>query len=186
MIRSANVSCSILMSKVPNHLSIKQKFLELLNYIPVVGFDDRNAKNYSQEIDSSQKIFNTDFFYSNSRDTGYSNYKNLVIPIFDNHNKLVADFLHYNSPISTLNIWFQQYAKNDYHGWHRHTHCLFSNVYYVDLPSNSSRTTFRHIGSEFELDVEEGMIITFPSFLEHCSKPNSSEYIKTVISFNSN
>jgi hypothetical protein len=185
-VRSADVSCNILMTKVPNHDYIKQEFLKLLENIPIIGVDDRHLKKNINKLPLSQKISNTDFFYSNHKNSAYLKYRDLVSPIFDRHNQKITEYLQYGYPILTANMWFQQYSKNDYHGWHRHCDCIFSNVYYVDLSSNSSRTTFRHNGTEFELDVEEGMIITFPSFLEHCSKPNMSDYTKTVISFNSN
>ena len=105
----------------------------------------------------------------------------------------LSTFLMYKDPfvlfdpdnLRTYNqVWYQQYKKGDYHGWHRHPNNTFSNVYYVSLPKNSASTSFRYSGKEFEINVKEGQILTFPSYLEHCSKPNPSDQIKTVISFN--
>jgi len=61
---------------------------------------------------------------------------------------------------------------------------LYSNIYYLDLPEGTSKTTFKFIDKEFEVDVEEGDILTFPGSMLHCSKPNTSEHTKTVIAFN--
>jgi hypothetical protein len=43
---------------------------------------------------------------------------------------------------------------------------------------------FELFGEAFEIDVKEGVVLIFPSFLKHCSKPNESKHTKTIISFN--
>ena len=80
------------------------------------------------------------------------------------------------------NIWFQQYSKGDYHGWHNHGECQFANVYFLDLPDTKMTTQFY---KEEPIEVEEGTILTFPSWLIHSSPINTSNKTKTVIAFNS-
>jgi uncharacterized protein YjlB len=86
---------------------------------------------------------------------------------------------------SITNFWFQQYNQGDYHGWHNHADCVYSSVYYVELPNQTS-TTFESNGKEFKVDVEEGDYIVFPSIFRHCSKENKTSKTKTVISININ
>jgi len=173
-IRDANVPCSVLKTHVLNHSDIKG---EILSAIATLGI-------HSVVMDH-EKISNTDWHINPNLNGSFKNkkYVDLVRPIIDSHNvavqqKLQLEFCDVNR------IWFQQYLAGDFHGWHVHGRCMFSNVYYVELPSSTSKTTFRHFGQEFVIDVEEGDILTFPSFLQHCSKPSNSESRKTIIAFN--
>ena len=77
------------------------------------------------------------------------------------------------------NIWFQQYNENDDHDWHNHIECQFTNVYYVELPKNQATEIF-----DFDVDINEGDVLTFPSFLYHRSKANLTKERKTIVSFN--
>jgi hypothetical protein len=172
-IKTGDVPCCVYVSDVKEHKEFKNKFLEFLSYNNVHGFKTER-----------DNIYNTDFFVKTHPSTDNS-YVDLALPFINKHNYALYSFLGYTTPIETDNIWFQQYKKSNQHSWHRHKLSIFSNVYYVDLHEESSKTTFRFLGKEFHVEVKEGQILTFPSFLEHCSKPNASDKIKTVISFNS-
>ena len=179
-IKTGNIPCPVYISDVEEHIEFKNYFLEFLKYKPVSGLRGPAGKMH---------IYNTDYGVNSSE----SAYKKQLYPIITKHNDKLSSLLGYSDrcrikPFNELNdggIWFQQYQKDNQHDWHRHHFCTFSNVYYVDLPNNAAKTTFRYKGEEFEINVEEGQILTFPSFLEHCSKPNKSDQIKTIISFNS-
>lgn len=85
-------------------------------------------------------------------------------------------------------IWFQQYLKNSSHGWHTHS-SNFTSVYYLELPSNSPKTQLVTPFDQttiIEVDVTEGDILIFPSFVLHRAPPNLSNNRKTIISFNTN
>jgi len=89
----------------------------------------------------------------------------------------------------TLNeIWFQQYLNNSEHGWHTHS-SNFTSVYYLELPPDTPKT---QIISPFdqktilEIEVTEGDILMFPSFVIHKAPINKSQNKKTIISFNTN
>jgi len=86
------------------------------------------------------------------------------------------------------NIWFQQYATNGTHGWHVHVDCQWTNVYYVDMPDECPQTEIINPYNQKEIikiDVKEGDILTFPSFVIHRAPVNTSTKTKTIISFNS-
>lgn len=82
-------------------------------------------------------------------------------------------------------IWFQQYATNNKHSWHVHGY-NFTNVYYLDLPTDSPKTEWIDpvTKNKYTFDVQEGDIITFPSWLIHRAPENFSKDIKTIISWN--
>jgi hypothetical protein len=85
------------------------------------------------------------------------------------------------------NIWFQQYSKNSFHNWHVHTECQWTSVYYLDLPDATPRTELIDPITKkiVTLDIKEGDIVCFPSFVIHRAPINQSEKTKTIISFNS-
>ena len=158
-------------TKVENHNEIKQSLLELIESIGT----------HSIIIKDSLQISNSDWHLNNSYTR---NYFNIFDKIAVEHVNKVKDILLIDYDLIIKNYWFQQYNKYDYHNYHVHGTCLFGNVYYVDLPEKSSKTSFKFLDKEFQIDVEEGDILTFPSSYMHCSKPNQSDYTKTVISFN--
>jgi len=83
-------------------------------------------------------------------------------------------------------LWYQQYNKGDIHNWHIHG-SNYTGVYYLEFNKNSPRTEFlfpNDLNKCFTIDVEEGDIITFPSYFIHRSQKNLTDIRKTIISFN--
>ena len=113
-------------------------------------------------------------------------YLPVVAPVFSGIMRSIPDVFQYEDlpADGRMSMWFQQYATGDYHGWHLHGRAAFSSVYYLDLPDGASATSFRVMGEEFEVQVNEGQILVWPSCFEHCSKPNNSLKTKTVIAAN--
>jgi len=129
---------------------------------------------------NDQKISNTDWHLSEQYDRPYGQV--LVPRILEEINK--GNGIAYKS-LYIQNFWHQQYEQGDYHGWHTHGDAIYSSVYYAELPEGSA-TTFRINGEERQFDVQEGDYIVFPSFIEHCSKPNNTGTRKTIVSLNLN
>ena len=176
-IETGDIPCCVFVSNVEDHFSIKASVLDILQKSIIVSINDKRGN----------EIYNTDYFTYNIKDFEFSSqYVTKITPVIEAHLASLSSFLGYTSPLEFNRVWFQQYIKGNQHAWHRHPDCIFSNIYYVDLPDGASKTTIRFLGREFSVDIREGQIITFPSFLEHCSKPNNTDKIKTVISFNSN
>ena len=141
---------------------------EILSAIESMGVNNK--------IDENQNIYNTDWHRSDEKNRPYFN---LVQPI-------ISKFLTELGSWEILDVWFQQYKKDNFHSWHKHGNCMYSSVYYVELPEKGLNTTFRMNGEEFEIPVEEGDYIVFPSLIEHCSKQNPFDETKTSIAFNLN
>ena len=166
-----NTKCPIFITKVKDHELLKNNILNGISQTGKFGL-----------VMNNQSVTNTDWFVPRNVPRPYLN---TVFHTIEYHNHCLAKVLK-TDRITTDNIWYQQYHLGDYHSWHIHPASVFSNVYYVDLDNLNPKTSFRILGEEIEVNVEEGMIITFPSFIEHCSKINESNKVKTVISFNSN
>ena len=169
-IKTGDIPCCVYVSDIKNHYQVKCDFLSDLNNRPKQGVYNKD-----------ESIFNTDYYNKE-----HINYKEIIYSMLDDYCTSLTNFLYYKEKIKIDKRWFQQYKKGDFHSWHRHPSCTFSNIYYLDHPEGTAKTTFRYLGREFEINVKEGQILTFPSYLEHCSKPNLSDKIKTVIAFNSN
>jgi hypothetical protein len=167
-------SSAFLLTNVHQHLDIKNHLLESINKLGTHSLVEIYPSG-------GQQLANTDWHLSPKF---RRNYFNLISPIIENHSKSVVNELKLPFDLMCQTFWFQQYGKEDFHSWHVHQDCLYSNVYYVDLPDGASKTSFKFLDEEFEVDVKEGDILTFPGSALHCSKPNKSDKIKTVITFN--
>ena len=128
--------------------------------------------------DGTQSISNTDWHLANPNREYWSH----AIPFVGEHNEKLIEHYRLNGA-QVENFWFQQYEKGDYHNWHNHSGCCFSSVFYVELGDNAPSTTFRWMGRSFEVPVQEGDILSFPSFVAHGSKANKGSR-KTIISYN--
>ena len=157
-----------------NHLSIKNRLLE--------SIEKSKKSNFKDGIDL---ITYTDFYESLDLQ------KRFYFPIFhlnanDFYDKLVNFYC-----IKEFNIrngWFQQYFKNDKHEWHYHGGSNLSFVYYVELADSKESTEFYDLINKdvFQLNVKEGDILVFPSYLPHRSPIIKSSNRKTIISCNIN
>jgi hypothetical protein len=166
--RQYEVPAHIFVSKVPNHQELKPKILEAIKREP------------SQSVHASgQKISKTDFFKDPEIKRSY--YDIIKLPI-ENHLQEVCDKLQMQLRQDNY-FWFQQYEYGDFHNYHTHD-TAYSCVYYVQLESESPKTTFIYMGNEFEFNINEGDILTFPSYLMHRSKPNFSKFTKTIVACN--
>lgn len=75
--------------------------------------------------------------------------------------------------------WFQQYFQNSSFGWHQHGG-HWAVVYYLELPEMSESTEFLN----FDINLQEGDLIFFPTFLVHRSPIIKSDKRKTIIATN--
>ena len=90
------------------------------------------------------------------------------------------------SEVVLRQIWYQQYKIGDLHGWHNHAGCQFTGVYYLDQPKDAPKTQIITPLSDevITIDFKEGDILIIPSYIIHTSQKNTSDKIKTIISFN--
>ena len=104
------------------------------------------------------------------------------------------------------NSWINIHEPNDWAQEHRHANSLISGCLYLKIPKNSGKirfiknqswttvfptsTTFdyteiNHINSEFwSFEPSEGMILLFPSHLQHSVETNLSNENRYSLAFN--
>lgn len=154
-------------SSVVNHQEIKQQLLDKMNLIPtnpIIG-----------EGRIMTKIFHTDW---NMPKAMHREYVPLFEKIVKEHIVELTKRLNVNG-YRMLNCWFQRYGQEGNHGWHNHPSAHFANVYYVECPKGYG-TKFK----DFEVECQEGDILSFPAFLPHMSPVIQDNSVKTVIAFN--
>ena len=155
--------------KVDNHLLIKDKILEYIKNQP--------NRNY---VGKEDNLFKFDY------DIIKKQYGNIL---FDNIKEYFEELkeLFICNKITIHNYWYQQYIKNNFHSWHAHGGSNFSAIYYVELTNKKYQTEFFDTIKKSYIDIgkiEEGDILTFPSYIAHRSKKIEDDTRKTIISFN--
>ena len=162
----------ITIRKFKYHDDIKQRVLDSINkqekFENLVGPNNNITRC---DWESARHDFNREWF------------KILAGPL-DEHLGTWCKSLDYDNYV-IYEIWFQQYSTNSKHAWHVHG-ANFTNVYYLDLPSECPKTQWVDpITKDVnEFEVSEGDIITFPSWLIHRAPENFSSDLKTIISWN--
>jgi hypothetical protein len=110
-----------------------------------------------------------------------------------------------NKPLSNFSLysWININGKGHHNRRHTHisTNIFLSGIYYVKVPQNSGRVRFYdprgaliqsmpdHLyfnsGTEYVfIEPQEGMIMFFPSWLEHDVEPSKSDEDRISIAFN--
>jgi uncharacterized protein (TIGR02466 family) len=102
------------------------------------------------------------------------------------------------------NLWININAKLSFNRPHVHPESAISGVYYVSVPKNSGNIVFNHPSrtqqyhirpdaikitndinsSTWHITPDPGLLIVFPSWLEHYVEPNNNEDDRISIAFN--
>ena len=86
-------------------------------------------------------------------------------------------------------FWFNISNPGDNTGWHDHKkNAKISGVFYISVPKNSGNIMFRkndkNKDEKWFVKPKDGMMILFPSKLEHCVEINKSCDTRISLSFN--
>ena len=86
-------------------------------------------------------------------------------------------------------FWFNISNSGDSTGWHDHKeNAKISGVFYISVPKKSGNIIFRkndkNRDEKWFVKPKDGMMILFPSKLEHCVEINKSCDIRISLSFN--
>lgn len=163
----ANIPCSAFKTHPEGHEAVKSEFIKTISVLKKDEYKDLQTISRSDWRDTPKNSIYPDAIE-----------QNIIEHIQQVKIKLNLDNYWLQ------NCWFQQYKTGDFHGWHVHAKAMFAGVYYIELPKDSEGTLFSHINKEFYLPTTEGDIISFPTFVRHCSVPNKSLHTKTIIAFN--
>jgi oxalate decarboxylase/phosphoglucose isomerase-like protein (cupin superfamily) len=133
---------------------------------------------FSKQPTKFYKISNSDWLKSEDMDREWVQYftNNILYQISNNLN----DYMN-SLELTVQNLWYQQYNFGDYHKWHTHPKCHYTNIYYVELSNKDMITEILNVEN---IDIKEGDILSFPAFMFHRSKTIKSNQRKTIISFN--
>jgi len=165
----------IKISKLKQHEDVKEKILDYIN----------QQENCEELIGDGNNITRVD--WNTSRFDNTRPWVQLIGSLLGAHILEWSSDYGY-SGFEVAEMWFQQYDKGAIHNWHVHG-CNFTGIYYVDLPDDVSKTEyldpcdFKNIKT---LDVNDGDVVIFPSYMFHRSPTNESDKRKTIISWNFN
>ena len=151
---------------VPEHFKHKSILLDLINKMPDESFHQISKTDWNLPKNFERKYL--EYFYSN------------ISPNIMDQQRKYFKAKEWN----ITNAWFQQYEKSSFHAYHNHDRSNFTNVYFIELPDSQFKTSIKIGEKEYDYEVREGQIITFPAHLLHGSKSNG-HLRKTIISFNS-
>lgn len=172
--KTIDITAPVFLQRAKYHEQIQQQMLEIVNAGKV-----RGSRGEGESVE------NTDYYLADKfKEPKGKAYWGLFFPSVQFHYSSILELTGHKD-WWVNNYWFQTYGHNDFHAAHVHPDCMYSNVYYLALPDGASRTTFKYFNAEFDIEVQEGDILTFPGFIQHGSKPNKSNNLKTVVAFNS-
>jgi len=161
------IKTEFIICDVPEHSKHKPILLDLISKIPNNPYDQISKTDWNLPKAFERKYL--EYFYSH-----------IIKNIMDQQKKhMMAKGWEIN------NGWFQQYEKDSFHVYHNHPNVNFTNVYFLELSDPQFKTSIKIGEKEYDYEVKEGQLITFPAHLLHCSKSNGN-LRKTIISFNSN
>lgn len=167
------LSSFYIITKIKEHKKIKKELLSLI----------KNVKKTKLVENSIVKVSHSDWQLPRNLDRKYLTFfYDIVTPYMNDMAKLLNC-----KTWNIINGWFQDYKKNDFHNWHVHRDCNYTNVYYLNLNNKKDKTQIYNIIDKdiIDIHIEEGDLITFPASLIHRSNKLHSKN-KTIISFNSN
>jgi hypothetical protein len=159
-------------SQLEEHSSIRGHLLSF------IGKENIAVKS----IDPTNSINKVD--WANATDSTRA-WTKIFSPILVNHLDQIGQTLGYRG-CRINELWYQQYIKNDRHGWHVHG-SNFTGVYYLELPIGSPITEIIPPYNQNQIvnpQIQEGSILIFPSYTIHRAPVIQTMLRKTIISFN--
>ena len=165
----------LLKTKVEQHKEIKKKVVPLLNTgVPVKEIDHY----FGDDVHATDWHIGTDEKRTWVKAlTPYLDKVLLGITMGAGYDHFTLD-----------DIWYQKYNQDQTHGWHSHG-SNFTGIYYVaydeDSPATEIVTPWNH-KQQVKVDLEEGVLITFPSHVIHRGPQVTNNKTKIIISFNWN
>lgn len=158
--------------KVPDFKEHKKNLIRLINQIPknpfIMDNDGGRLSHTDWNLPKELKRDYLDYFLNN---------------IFKEYAENFCSKIKCNE-FKIKTAWFQVYEKGDNHVEHTHGSCHFTNVFYLQLPKNLKTNIIDLFNKKINIDIQEGDIVTFPSFYFHSSPKNDTNDKKVIISFN--
>jgi hypothetical protein len=156
-----------------HHAELKHELLTLI---------EKAQFNSPEDSSSDTSITKADWFDAQNMNRDWVQFlaPSLLTNLQDLYKEIGFDILRVHE------IWFQQYLAGSEHGWHSHS-SNFTNVYYLEFPENSPKTLLLDPfdrSTIIEVDVKEGDLLAFPSYVLHKAPKVEAVNRKTIISYN--
>lgn len=182
--KKIKINSCFFVQKIKEHKTLKKIVLNHIKNMPAQPIPSKN-------LPSKDYITNSDWLDSTPRGPQGETreYVKEVIKVLTPYlNEICLELEDSFKIVDISRMWFQQYRKNNFHGWHNHAHSNWSHIYYVEMKDISAKTQFKNCYDKKiikNINVKEGDLLTFPASTLHCSPIIKSNARKTVISFNS-
>jgi hypothetical protein len=169
--------------------------IELIDFIEVFSHSCDDWKTKKENIKSSIEPFN---FYRtellNFKTDRYRNNKSYIKKFSEIFSKELEIFAkeYKLSEIKITDIWCSTYEIGDYQMIHNHGSKGFTGILYIDYDRNFHTPTYflsplmdpvSDKTNIIHFDSSEGDLIILPSYLLHFTKPNTSDILRTTLSF---
>ena len=158
----------IFINKIKEHPKIKKILLKQIQDTPKSCFEKISFTDWKMPSNIERPYFEETF-----KTILKKYYLKISKKLYGKHSNIIKLIIH--------NYWFQMYDKDSTHVWHTHAERQFTNVYFLELSNKKYATNIFGIKN---LNVREGDLLTFPSYLLHRSPVNKTNERKTIISFN--
>lgn len=174
-VKKFHLDCQYVIKRFTHHAEIKNELLRLI---------EEADSNHVVEPEAETDIAKVDWFKASdfSSRNWFEYIKQYLIPDVTEMCRSVGF-----DGFKLWEIWFQQYFKTNGHGWHTHS-ANWTSVYYLELPPDAPKTQIVNPFTQniIEVNIKEGDILMFPSFILHRAPPipNESSIRKTIISYN--
>jgi len=173
--KKIKIATTALLKPFEYHSIMKETLLSMIDK----SYNDNLNKKHKYYCDEINKLdWSQNLEYSRE-------WIKYVKPRLEEHFNTCANDLNYKE-CEVRGMWYQQYVKNNVHGWHTHGE-NYTGVYYLDLPKNAPKTELidqYNIHKKITIEAKEGDIVIFPSFIIHRSPKMTNDTKKTIISFN--
>ena len=173
--------------KVPNHQSIKEKYLQFF----IDGYE--------------KKIFDVpEDWITHKCHTSFRSNKIIEKDLFDEYSSIFNSIIEKEWK-GSIEYWWQVYKNNEYQEWHDHMPSTLSAIHFLNFkkehkapmfqdPIRNLKATMNHAGlnermletDKYTPEVEEGDIIIFPSYLQHTVPAGKYNSHRVTIALNLN
>lgn len=174
----------VIVKKLENYIEVNEKLLEYFELVQGERVEIGSGYTLDDKTWMEDSFYKLDWRQSTDFSRPWVQY---FLDFFKKELYDIKTSLYYEE-CHLKDLWFQQYKKGNTHSWHTHGE-NFTGVYYVELDKDSPKTQIVNPfdnSTVYELDVSEGDLVIFPSFVLHRAPKIQNDIRKTIVSFNMN
>ena len=158
--------------KVPSHTTIKDKYL------------DSFIEGYANNIYQIPSGWGTQKCH-----TSFQEIRLIEEDILDEYVGIFNSLLRECYTQEQFDCWYQVYKDSEYQEWHEHSPSTLSAIHFLKFDEEHKAPVFRDPNNKsntYTPEVEEGDIIIFPSYVQHCVPEAQYRNHRATIALNLN